>query len=202
MTDSGNIYVKKTTMLISVAVALAVGFISGVVYGVYKTGKGTPGQHMPVDQRQVADVDRAAKGNAEKIKSLEDKAKQSPGDAEAWINLGNICFDSGLHEKAINAYNKALEITPGSADILTDLGVMYRRAGQPKKAIESFDKAIASDSKHEHARFNKGVVLMHDLNDQEGAIKAWKELVEVNPMAATPSGMFVDELVKRFSKKK
>ena len=202
MTDNDNTYVKKTTMLISVAVALAVGFITGVVYGVYKTGTGTPGQHMPVEQRQVAEAESAAKANAEKIKSFQEKAKQSPGDAKAWINLGNICFDSGLHEKAIQAYNKALEIPPGNADILTDLGVMYRRNGQPKKAIESFDKAIASDSKHEHARFNKGIVLMHDLNDQEGAIKAWKGLVEVNPMAATPSGMFVDELIKRFSKKK
>jgi len=202
MTDNDKTYVKKTTMLISIAITLAVGFVAGVVYGVYKTGTGTPGQHMPVEQRKVAEAESAVKANAEKIKSFEDKAKQSPGDAEAWINLGNIYFESGLFEKSIQAYSKSLEINPGNADVLTDMGVMYRRNGQPEKAIESFDKAITLDSKHEHARFNKGIVLMHDLNDQEGAIKAWKELVEVNPMAATPSGMFVDELVKRFSKKK
>ena len=68
------------------------------------------------------------------------------------------------------------------------LGIMYRRSGQPQKAIEAFDRAIATDPKHENSRFNKGIVLMHDLNDREGAIAAWEELVEVNPNALTPNG--------------
>ena len=28
-----------------------------------------------------------------------------------------------------------------------------------------------------------GVVLLYDLNDSKGAIRAWKELIEVNPFA-------------------
>jgi peroxiredoxin len=47
---------------------------------------------------------------------------------------------------------------------------MYRRSGQPRKAIENFNKAIAVNPKHETAQFNKGIVLMHDLGDRDGAI--------------------------------
>ncbi|MBW1802723.1 MAG: tetratricopeptide repeat protein, partial [Deltaproteobacteria bacterium] len=78
----------------------------------------------------------------------------------------------------------------------TDLGVMYRRNGQPKKAIEAFEAAIKSDPSHEVSRFNKGVVLMHDLNDDRGAIQAWEELVKLNPFAKTPGGQLVAGIIK------
>jgi hypothetical protein len=40
-------------------------------------------------------------------------------------------------------------------------------------------------------------VLMHDLNDLAGAVRAWEELAAVNPAAKSPSGQLVSELVKR-----
>ena len=81
--------------------------------------------------------------------------------------------------------------------MITDLGVMYRRYDQPRKAIEAFDKAILIDPSFETARFNKGIVLLHDLNDIAGGIKAWEAIVEQNPMAMAPSGESVDALVQR-----
>jgi hypothetical protein len=41
---------------------------------------------------------------------------------------------------------------------------------------------------------------MHDLNDVEGAIKIWEELVEINPVAVTPNGQSVEELIQKFKK--
>ena len=79
---------------------------------------------------------------------------------------------------------------------------MYRRNGQPKKAIEAFDKAISIDPGFETARFNKGIVLLHDLNDAAGGIKAWEEIIEQNPMAMAPNGESVDALVQRMKKQK
>ena len=79
---------------------------------------------------------------------------------------------------------------------------MYRRSGQPNKAIESFDKAAKIDPKHETALFNKGIVLMHDLNDLDGAIQAWQELVKRNPAATSPTGQPVKDLVERMKESK
>lgn len=74
---------------------------------------------------------------------------------------------------------------------------MCRRNNQPQKAIEVFDKVISIDPSFETARFNKGVVLLHDLNDVAGGIKAWEGLVEQNPLAMASNGESVDALVQR-----
>ena len=108
---------------------------------------------------------------------------------------GNAFFDSNRFDQAITAYKKSLELDPDNANVWTDMGVMYRRNGQPEKAIEAFNKAIEIDAKHEKSRFNKGVVLMHDLGDSEGALSAWVGLTEINPFAKTPDGRTVIELV-------
>jgi len=47
---------------------------------------------------------------------------------------------------------------------------------------------------------NKGIVLLHDLNDLEGAIKAWEELLEINPVAMSPTGQSIDQMVQQMKK--
>jgi tetratricopeptide (TPR) repeat protein len=118
----------------------------------------------------------------------------------AWVELGNNYFDTDQYDKAIRAYQRSLEIQPNNANVLTDMGVMYRRSGKPQEAIKAFDKAMEVDPKHEVSRFNKGVVLLHDLNDTQGAIRAWEDLMTVNPVALTPSGQSVDQMVTQLKK--
>jgi hypothetical protein len=38
---------------------------------------------------------------------------------------------------------------------------------------------------------------MHDLNDLDGAIQAWQELVKRNPAATSPTGQPVKDLVEK-----
>ena len=108
-----------------------------------------------------------------------------PENFENWIRLGHLYYDADQPEKAIAAYTKSLELHSGDANLLTDLGVMYRRTKQPEKAIEFFDQAIKKDPSHLPSRFNKGIVLMYDLNDPTGAIAAWDELLAIDPEAKT-----------------
>ena len=75
---------------------------------------------------------------------------------------------------------------------------MYRRTGNPQEAVKRFDQAIAADPKLENPRYNKGIVLLHDLNDREGAIAAWEALLAINPVAKAPNGKSVDQLVSEF----
>ena len=193
--------VKKETLWMVASIALVVGFIGGVVFGVYKSGTGTSVQEsmlsQPAEKEQDASVESAAQ-----IFELEKMANEKPDDAAAWTSLGDLYFDTGNHQKAITAYTRSLELKPNNANVITDLGVMYRRSGQPKKAIESFDKAAKIDPKHETALFNKGIVLMHDLNDLDGAIQAWQELVKRNPAATSPTGQPVKDLVERMKESK
>lgn len=191
-----NKTVKKETMWLVASIALVVGFFGGVVFGVYKTGTDKPIQKSMISQSVEKDQGVSVESAAQ-IFQLEKMTKENPDDVVAWTSLGNFYFDNGNHKKAIMAYTKSLALNPNNANVMTDLGVMYRRSGQPKKAIESFEKAAKIDPKHETALFNKGIVLMHDLNDLDGAIHAWEELVKRNPAATSPTGQPVKDLVEK-----
>jgi cytochrome c-type biogenesis protein CcmH/NrfG len=189
-------YVKKETMLVVALVAVIVGFLGGVVFSAYKSGVGLDGS-APGSSGQTAQKQDISNKLAQEINDLEKELSLHPENIETLIRLGNLYFDTEQPGKAIMAYNKALELNPGNPDVLTDLGVMYRRKGQPLEAIKVFDKAIKIDPRHEASRFNKGVVLLHDLNDSEGAIRAWEELVEVNPFARANGDELVLKLIEK-----
>jgi len=191
-----NKTVKKGTLWMVASVAMVAGFLLGVVFGVYKSGPIETVQKSMPDQ-PVENKEHISPKITAKIFELEKKVAENPEDIAGWTNLGNLYFDAGNYEKAIMAYTKSLELNPNNADVMTDLGVMYRRNGQPKTAVATFDKAIQIDPKHETARYNKGVVLMHDLNDFEGAVRTWEELVRINPAAMSPTGQPVNNLVSR-----
>lgn len=192
---------KKEAVLVIGLGCLIIGFLSGIVFSIYKTPPG--GGAVKVAGNQPAP--QAGKLTAEQAQTLlrlELEVQKNPENIEAWTNLGHLYFDSDQADKAITAYNKSLALAPNNADVLTDLGVMYRRAGDFQQAIASFDRAIQANAKHETARFNKGIVLLYDLKDQPGAIAAWQELAGLNPMATAPNGQLVSELLKEIQDKK
>ncbi|MFH1102835.1 MAG: tetratricopeptide repeat protein [Pseudomonadota bacterium] len=190
-------YVKKGTMWTVALVALVAGFLIGTAVTVYKS---LPEESTPAatSLRKPDSGQQANPGRMEEIKRLEAEVAQNPQNAAAWTELGNRYFDSDQPDKAVKAYEKAIEIKPGNPDVITDLGTMYRRMEQPKRAVEAFERAIAADPRHETARFNKGIVLLHDLNDTEGAIRSWEELVRINPGYTTPTGQKIKDMVDMY----
>jgi cytochrome c-type biogenesis protein CcmH/NrfG len=194
-------YVRKETFWLATLLSLAVGFFGGVVFAVLKSDSGGI-QGAPQAQRPRAQAPAALPVRSELMKALEDETAKNPQNTQAWIQLGNEYFDSGQNEKAIHAYREALELDPTNANVWTDMGIMYRRSGNPQEAIRAFDKAIEADPKHEPARLNKGIVLLHDVDDFDGAIAAWEGLLEVNPIAMAPTGRSVDEMVQQMKKQR
>jgi len=186
-------HMRKETALLIALLALAVGFFGGVFFGVYKSGpsvKGMPGGMPPNAQKELQD----------QVIALEKETQQNPANVAAWVELGNVYFDSDQFEKSIQAYRKALDLKPDNADVWTDMGVMQRKAGRPQEAVKAFDQAIAVNPKHEVSRLNKGIVLLHDLQDTSGAIRAWEGLLEINPTAMAPGGVSVDQMVQSLKK--
>ena len=167
---------------------LATGFIAGVAFSAYKLKSGTPAGTQTTPSANYAQM----------AQSLEAEVAKNPQNTNAWIQLGHVYFDSDQYHQAITAYQKALALNPNNADVLTDLGIMFRRTGQPGQAIESFDKAIQVDPQHENARFNKGIVLMHDVKDRAGAIATWEALLEINPFAMVSQDQSLDQLLQHY----
>jgi|EPASupsiteSAE347_1022098.scaffolds.fasta_scaffold43663_1 cytochrome c-type biogenesis protein CcmH/NrfG len=192
---------KKETVLVIGLCCLIIGFLSGIVFSIYKAPAGGGAAKVTAGQPETQSGKLTAE-QTQHLLQLELEVQKNPENVEAWTNLGHLYFDSDQADKAITAYTKSLALAPNNADVLTDLGVMYRRAGDPKQAIASFDRAIQVNAKHETARFNKGIVLLYDLKDQPGAIGAWQELISLNPMATAPNGQLVSEILKEVQDKK
>jgi cytochrome c-type biogenesis protein CcmH/NrfG len=194
----GN-FVKKETMLIVALIALVIGFLGGIFYSAFQVGPtgSVPTASAPAGppQQQQSQPNLSSE-QARNILSLEQEVAINPTNVEAWTQLGHVYFDTKNFAKAIRAYEKSLELSPNNPNVLTDLGIMYRRNGQPEKAIAAFDRAIAIAPSHEQAHFNKGIVLRYDMNDREGAVKVWEDLLRINPAALAPSGQPMSEVIK------
>ena len=185
-------YITLNTALIIGLVALILGFILGNVYSLYKSGGMEAKQFSPSSSSQGISMEQSSR-----MLALEREVENNPNNQAAWLELGNLYFDTGKFQDAIQAYSKYLRSNPNSANVWTDLGVMYRRNGNPAEAISSFEKAIELEPQHEQARFNKGIVQFYDLGNRDAALQTWQELIEINPNFITTSGQTIKEFVEK-----
>jgi len=192
-------YVQLNTALLIGLSCLIIGFIGGLFYSVY--GPGSESQSQPaVSSPGISGQPNVTAQQTQKILELEKETQSNPGNANAWLQLGNLYFDTDNPQRAINAYKNYIELIPDNPDVWTDLGVMYRRNGQPQEAIGSFSKAIEIDPRHQQSRFNKGVVFLHDLNNPTAARKEWEELAKLNPNFTAPGGHPLIDLINSLKK--
>ena len=186
---------KKETVILYVIIALVVGFVGGATVGILWMTKGTDRVGM-VQKTQTAQPGSPMSGPpvqgptppardsvevASQIQTLKEIVKKDPKNLPAWVELGNLYFDTDQPKEAIEAYSRYLAVKPDNADVRTDMGIMYRKLGQFDKAIEEFRKAAQNDPKHANSRYNTGLVLLHDKGDMKGAIKAWEDYLKVDP---------------------
>lgn len=192
MTNVKKVEVKTVSLnsaLIIGLVALLIGFFGGSIYNAYKSDSGGASQNPALN---------APTQNSARMFALEQQVKSNPNNAAAWVELGNLYFDSNKYLDSIGAYTQYLSINPKNPNVWTDLGIMYRRAGNPTEAIASFDKAIEVNPRHEQSRYNKGRVLYDDMGFQDEALKVWEELSKINPnYRVDEKGRTIMDLIKK-----
>ncbi len=190
---------KKESVILAVVVAFLVGFVAGAVVGIVWKSRREAGRTAMVQPPPLAPPGAPAAPTAPggpmapspqgpsqeemagKIQALKDIVNKDPKNLSAWVELGNLYFDSDQPKEAIEAYSKYLAVKPDNADVRTDLGIMYRKLGDTDRALKEFRQAAQSDSKHANSRYNIGIVLLHDKQDIKGAVAAWKEYLKVDP---------------------
>jgi tetratricopeptide (TPR) repeat protein len=130
----------------------------------------------PVGEGGAIRLDAAAD-----IENYKEILRKDPNNLQALIGIGNLYFDTNRDLLAIENYRKALAIDPTNANVRTDMAICYRRSGSPAKAIEELKRAISTTPRHAQSRYNLGVILIQDMHDVEGGIKAWEALLENVP---------------------
>lgn len=182
-------YVSRSTCILALILALLVGLCLGrYVFPASGLFASETAEKRPIGQGSAVLQQQQQSTLFQSILQHEEEVKQSPDNASAWEHLGNLYFDAGEPQKAVNAYNKVLELTPNNVNVLVDCGTMYRALGEFNKALEYFARALRLDPKHEHALFNSGIVLYYDLNRKQDALASWRTLVDINPKATAPNG--------------
>lgn len=181
---------KKSNPLVYGVVILLTGALIGIAFSAaFHSSTGT--SSIPAQTQES--------GLAAKITTYSQRVATNPQDVNAWITLGNLYFDTHQPAKSIEAYSRALELNPDNPNVWTDMGVMHRSLGEFQKALDAFAKAIAVNPAHETARMNTGVVLLHDLGDKDGAIRAWQELIGINPQAVNANGTPIADMLREMT---
>jgi len=117
------------------------------------------------------------------ISQLEQAAKTSPKNKEAWINLGNTLMDAQRFNEAIDAYEKALALDPKNVPVRVDMGTCYRGIGKFDKAVEEYRTALKIDPNFPNGHRNLAVVLSTDLHDNKQAVPEFQRYLELVPNA-------------------
>jgi len=131
-----------------------------------------PQAPAPEQMRQIADAQAGP---------LLAQLKSTPNDPDLLYRIGNIYYDAQQYPEAVNYYESCVKLNPKATDVRTDMATAYHFMGQADRAIEEYDKVLKIDSKHANALFNEGMVKWEDKKDLNGAIVAWKRLLETNP---------------------
>lgn len=105
---------------------------------------------------------------------------RDPDDLEANIGLGNLLFDSGQWQKAVDHYQRVLKRAPGNADVRVDMAIAIHSLGQNDIARKELERVTREKPTHLNAWLNLGVVAA-TLGDNAGAIRAWERYLELDP---------------------
>jgi predicted O-linked N-acetylglucosamine transferase (SPINDLY family) len=88
--------------------------------------------------------------------------------ARVWNELGLLCADSGLSDRAIAAFEMATRNDPNYARAWNNLGNALRTAGRIANAVRAGERAVQADPSYTLAWANLGA-LKRDVGDDDGA---------------------------------
>ena len=145
--------------------------------------QGLPEGHPPVD-------------NSAMTKVLEEQVAQNPKDPALRIQLANVYYDSGQWQKAVEGYQKALELDPKNVGARTDLGTAYFNLGRPQDALKEYNKSLEINPNHEPTIFNSIIINLQGTRNAAAAQAAWDRLKKMNPSYPGLDGLKprIDEL--------
>ena len=131
-----------------------------------------------------AGVESGGEADEAIMKKLEALGYLTPDNPDALKNLGLRYQKEGKHEKAIEQFEKALELQPNCAATFNNLGICYGSLDRLEEAERSFKRAIEINSKDIYAMNNIAVICLRTGRLNEARQYAQKAL-EIEPQYAS-----------------
>jgi len=100
-----------------------------------------------------------------------------------WCQIGRQAFVDNRLDKALDAYNKAIESNSKIAEAYNGRGVTYIKLGNSNQAIADYSKAIELNPMYAQAYYNRGNAYYRSA-DYNQAITDYNKAIELNPKIA------------------
>lgn len=112
-------------------------------------------------------------------KYLSEAIEKYPNDESFYLSRGLFYSNHDEKAKALEDYEKAININPKYSYAYNNMGVVYRDMKQYEKAIEFYKKAIAIKPNNDKANENIGNVYLYNLKDYEKAVFYYTKHIEL-----------------------
>lgn len=92
------------------------------------------------------------------VSVLEQAVAYAPDNAQLWINLGAAYLGNPItatdecQQRALAAFNRALEIDPLARSVAYNIGLIHRDRGEIELAVAAFRRAVLADPYDRDAR--------------------------------------------------
>ena len=158
------------------------GVIVGWVLGSQQASR-LPAARAAVEQSAPAQAGQTTPPplDESRVQGLRTVAESDPKNVEARVQIANLYYDAERYDQAVPWYDQALKIDPKNVDVSTDLGVSLYQMNQADKALQQFDYSLKLNPKNVKTLLNVGVVRAFAKQDLDGAVKVWKQVVEIAP---------------------
>jgi tetratricopeptide (TPR) repeat protein len=127
--------------------------------------------------QRAAELDPETGGIRDQADDFQTEAQ--PENAQAWNERGEVFFKVGSLEKAVEAFNKAIELEPESGLLYSNLAGTLAAQGTYPQAALLYQKSIdlLKDDKDKAAAWNRLGNVYRKLNDYNRAIEAYQKAV-------------------------
>jgi tetratricopeptide (TPR) repeat protein len=89
----------------------------------------------------------------------------------------------GRYEKALEVYERVIQLAPTDANAYHRKGIALNRLGRNKEALEVYEQAIRLDPTYAEVYYNKGIAL-GDLGRNKEALLAYEQAIRLDPTHA------------------
>jgi len=96
------------------------------------------------------------------------------------FNSGVSFYNQKEFSKAIQAYQKVIELDPTYVEAYNNLGIIYQMIGDVERAFESYQKSTKINPRYEKGYNNLGILLLLKGRNEE-ALEAFQKALAVNP---------------------
>lgn len=153
------------------------------VIAIYRSLNAPAGKSAATSETAASQMpaDHPSPENVEKLMALQQQIAENPQNPDYLTQIANLYYDLRIYDRAIEFYQRSLDIRPGDAGVETDMATAFHYLGQSDKALETLDKVLQYQPGFSQAMFNKGVILAHAKNDVPGALKVWEDLLRTDP---------------------